>query len=84
MVEGIIAVMVLITAFLGVRVFMKLRDMSSWKPDEDFSGGTKVNSLPQDLRELKIDDPSDNLTGLSNDGGDQHTGESDAETRQKT
>jgi hypothetical protein len=84
MVQGIIAVMVLITMFLGVRVFMKLREMSSWKPDEDFVGGTKANSLPQDLKDLKIDTPPGDMTGLSDDGGNRHAGESDSETKPKT
>jgi hypothetical protein len=68
MIEGLIVVMVLITAFLGVRVFLKIRAMSSWKSDEEFSAGTKTAPLPQELRDLTIDESSDNLAGLSDTG----------------
>jgi hypothetical protein len=84
MVEGIIVAMVLITAFIGIRLYMKLREMSSWKPDEDDASGKRGKSIPQELRELKIDTPSDNLTGLSGDDGEQPIGESDAEIKPKT
>ena len=80
MVEGIIAAMVLITGYLGVRLFQKLRDISSWKPDEDFSQGAKGKSLPPELRNLRIDEPTENLSGLSDDGGEKHAGINDTES----
>lgn len=84
MVEGIIAAMVLITAYLGVRLFRKFRDISNWKPDEDLSGGAKRRPFPQELRDLKIDEPTEHLTGLSDDGGEKDAGKNDAESNPKT
>jgi hypothetical protein len=51
----------LVILFLGVRLVMKFREMARWK-DEDAIAGRKGNSaLPPELRELKIDEPSEDV-----------------------
>jgi len=43
--------------FLGVRIFIKLREIASWKSEDDFEAQQSAGSLPSDLRELKIEEP---------------------------
>lgn len=81
--EVVIAAMALMTVLIGVRVFIKVRDISTWKPDEDSLEGRGGKALPQDLRDLKIDDPSENLAGLSDDPDDHHPEDNSSDTTTK-
>ena len=59
MYEAILLITGLVILFLGVRLVMKFREMSSWKDEDAIVGGKGNSVLPPELRELKIDEPSD-------------------------
>ena len=59
MYEAILLITALVILFLGVRLVMKFREMSSWKDEDAIVGGTGISALPPELRELKIDEPAD-------------------------
>ncbi len=44
---------------------------------------TRENQVPDDLRNLKLDDPPEDLTGLSDDHEDQHPADGSAGTMGK-
>lgn len=61
MYDAILLITGLVIIFLGIRLVMKFREMATWK-DEDSIVGRKDNSaLPPDLRELKIEEPPDDV-----------------------
>jgi hypothetical protein len=60
--EAAYAIIALGFAFLGVRLIIKFREISSWKSDEDATKHHAPGSKPRELLELKIEDPSDDLT----------------------
>ena len=71
-----LAYVIIISGFvyLGVRIFIKFREIASWKSDDDLKGGESAGSLPHDLRELKIEEPPGepgSLDGLDEDKSDQ-------------
>jgi hypothetical protein len=43
--------------YLGVRIFIKFREIASWKSDDDLEGEGSASSIPHDLRELRIEEP---------------------------
>jgi hypothetical protein len=59
MYEAILLITALVILFLGVRLVMKFREMARWKDDDVIVGGKENTALPPELRELKIDEPSD-------------------------
>jgi hypothetical protein len=59
MYEAILLITGLVILFLGVRLVMKFREMARWKDEDAVVGGTGNSALPPELRELKIDEPSD-------------------------
>ncbi|MCX6142967.1 MAG: hypothetical protein NTZ35_07080 [Ignavibacteriales bacterium] len=59
MYEAIILITGLVILFLGVRLVMKFREMARWKDEDAIVGGKGNSALPPELRELKIDEPSD-------------------------
>jgi hypothetical protein len=59
MYDVIILITALVIIFLGIRLTMKFREMSSWKDDDAIVGGIGSSSLPTELRELKIEEPSE-------------------------
>ena len=81
--EVVIAAMALVIVLIGVRLFIKVREISTWKPDKDFLKGKGGKPIPQDLRDLRIDDPSENLADLSDDRDDHHPENSNADTKKK-
>ena len=61
MYDAILAVTALAIIFLGVRLFMKFRQMSSWKDEDAIAGGKSSRALPTELRELRIEEPPEEL-----------------------
>ena len=59
MYEAIILITALVIIFLGIRLVMKFREMSSWKDDDAVVGANGNSALPTELRELKIEEPPD-------------------------
>jgi hypothetical protein len=59
MYEAILLITAVVILFLGVRLVMKFRDMASWKDEDAIVDGKGNSALPPELRELKIDEPSD-------------------------
>lgn len=57
MTEIIMIVLVVVFIFLGVRLYFKFRVISTWKDEDIVIDGTGKTSVPQELRELKIDIP---------------------------
>jgi hypothetical protein len=55
----ILGITALVIIFLGIRLVMKFREMSSWKDEDALVGGTDSTALPTELRELKIEEPPD-------------------------
>jgi hypothetical protein len=69
MFEMILAVMILSSVYLGVRAFMKFREIARWNSEDQVEN--KRSNLPQDLIELKIDDPSSDSLDSPPSRGDQ-------------
>jgi len=65
MIEAAYVIITLGFIYLGVRLFMKIREIASWKSDDDLEG----TSIPHDLRELKIEEPKSDPGSL--DGIDE-------------
>jgi hypothetical protein len=61
MVEAAYTVIALGFVFLGVRLFIKVREISSWSSDEDTAASHSSGSKPRELLNLTIEDPSDEL-----------------------
>jgi hypothetical protein len=61
MYDVILAIVVLVIIFLGVRLVMKFREMSSWKDEDAVVGGKGNSALPPELRELRIEEPPEEL-----------------------
>jgi hypothetical protein len=59
MYDAILVITALVIVFLGVRLVMKFREMARWKDEDGIVGGKGNSALPPELRELRIDDPSD-------------------------
>ena len=59
MYDAILLITGLVILFLGVRLVMKFREMARWKDEDAIVGGKDNSNLPPELRELKIDEPSD-------------------------
>jgi hypothetical protein len=61
-------------AFLGFNLFMKFREMASWKAEEDFEDVKSTASAPGDLLNLQIEEPDDTLGSIdeTSDKPDQH------------
>ncbi len=76
MFEVIAAVLALATVAIGVKVFLKFREISSWKPEEESKRSSRAQALPTELRDLKIEDPNNNLDDLSDDHSSSPRGES--------
>ncbi len=55
--------------FLGYRLFLKVREIASWKPDDESDPDRSSASGPRDLLTLTIEQPTDDLDHL---GGDEH------------
>ncbi len=51
----------LIIIFLGIRLVMKFREMAGWKDEDRIVGGTENSALPSDLRDLKIEEPPEDV-----------------------
>ncbi len=83
MFELLLAVMVVAIVAIGVRIFLKFREISGWKPDEDPVKKKRFSPLPKDLRELNIENPSENFDGISDEGNIQHSGYDNTGTKTK-
>lgn len=59
MYDAILVITALVILFLGFRLVMKFREMARWKDDDTIIGGKGAAALPRELRELKIDEPSE-------------------------
>ena len=57
MFDALLIALVLVILFLGFRLFMKFRDISSWERDEDDRKASGRPSLPKELGDLKIETP---------------------------
>ena len=56
--------------YLGVRLFLKLREIASWESESELEEGGSAGSLPRELRELKIEEPGSEPGSL--DGIDEN------------
>lgn len=63
MTDIIIIVLVVVSMFLGVRLYFKFRVISTWKDEDLVVDGNGKTSVPQELRELKIDIPPADTIG---------------------
>jgi hypothetical protein len=61
MYDAILVITALVIVFLGIRLIMKFREMANWKDEDAIVGGKGNSALPPELRELKIDEPSDDV-----------------------
>ena len=61
MYELLLAGMVVSALFLGVRAYMKFRDISNWTPEGRDEERQRTQALPQELEELKIESPPPDL-----------------------
>ena len=59
--------------YLGTRIFIKFREIASWKSDDDLVGGGSASSIPRDLQELRIEEPGSEPGSL--DGIDENKSE---------
>ena len=60
--EAAYALIALGFVFLSVRLFIKFREISSWKSHENTTDHHSPGSKPRDLLELQIQAPSNDLT----------------------
>jgi hypothetical protein len=58
MYELMLAILILISVYLGVRAFMKFREIARWNSKDQIANPNNRGALPQELIELKIEDPS--------------------------
>jgi hypothetical protein len=61
MYDAVLLMTALVIIFLGVRLVMKFREMAGWKDEDAIVGGRNNFALPPDLRELKIEEPSEDV-----------------------
>ena len=61
MYDAILLITALVIIFLCVRLVMKFREMARWKDQDAIVGGEGNSGLPSELRELKIDDPPEDV-----------------------
>jgi hypothetical protein len=61
MYEAILLITALVMIFLGIRLVMKFREMAAWKDEDTIVGGKGSSALPSELRELKIEEPSEGI-----------------------
>jgi hypothetical protein len=61
MYDAILVITALVIVFLGIRLVMKFRAMSSWKEEDTVVGAGGNSALPAELRELKIEEPSQDV-----------------------
>ena len=59
MIELAYAVIAVLFVYLGVRLFNKFREISSWKSDEEMSNTQSPRSKPRVILNLEMEDPSD-------------------------
>lgn len=69
MFEAMIAVMTLIILYLGVRIFLKVREMSTWRSEDESAGDGRRISIPQEILEPRIEDPSAGELGSTDRNG---------------
>jgi hypothetical protein len=72
MTDTILLVTALVIVGLGIRLAMKFREMASWKNDDAVMDARKSRGIPSDLRELNIEDPSDD--GLNRQDAPEQSG----------
>ncbi len=75
MIEAAYVIITLGFLYLGVRIFIKFREIASWKSDDEPEGGQSAGSLPRDLQELRIEDPQGepgSLDGIDDQDPEQH------------
>ena len=73
MYEAMLAVMAMTILYLGVRIFMKLREMSSWETGDELTGNNRRMSVPQDTLELSIEDPPAGELGSTDQDGEKES-----------
>jgi hypothetical protein len=73
MVEAAYVIITFGFLYLGVRIFIKFREIASWKSEEELAGGQSAGSLPRDLQELRIEEPGGEPGSL--DEIDEHKSE---------
>ena len=73
MIEAAYVIITLGFLYLGVRIFMKFREIASWKSDDELEGGRSTGSIPRDLQELRIEEPEGKPGSL--DGIDENKSE---------
>ena len=61
MYEVILLITALVIVFLSIRLVMKFREMAGWKDEDAIVGGKGNSALPRELRELKIEEPPDDV-----------------------
>jgi hypothetical protein len=73
--DVIVLVAALVTIGLGIRLAMKFREMARWNDEDRIVDGKPRSAVPTELRELKIDEPTED--GLNRLDGSENTGGSE-------
>jgi len=73
MYEAMLAVMAMTILYLGVRIFMKLREMSGWETGDELADDNRTISIPQDTLELSIEDPPAGELGSTDQDGEKES-----------
>jgi len=73
MYEAMLAVMAMTILYLGVRIFMKLREMSSWETGDGLTGNNRRISTSQNTLELSIEDPPAGELGSTDQDGEKES-----------
>ncbi len=58
MIEAAYVIITVGFLYLGVRIFIKFREIASWKSEDEPIGRQSADSIPHDLQELRIEEPS--------------------------
>ncbi len=61
MIEAAYVIIAFGFVYLGVRIFLKFREIASWKSEDEPIGGQSADSVPLDLQELRIEEPGGEL-----------------------
>ena len=73
MYEAMLGVMAVTILYLGVRIFMKLREMSSWETGDEPTGNNRRISISQDTLERSIEDPPASELGSTDQDGEKES-----------
>ena len=77
MYEAFLGIAALAMVYLGYRLVRRFREMSSWSDNDPIVDGSAKAALPSELRELKIEEPSEDIVAdTDNQKGENTSGDS--------